>query len=91
MGMRVELGKCSAVLPVGLLPVLLLAFPATVVEHLRQLHGVRMEAGDGEQGDAEVHRVQDLLLLWQGVSGGALEEDPQAALQASISTQLVKP
>ena len=50
-----------------------------------------MEAGGGEKGDAEVHRVQDLLLLWQGVSGGALEEDPQAALQASISTQLVKP
>ena len=34
MGMRVELGKCSAVLPVGLLPVLLLALPATVVEDL---------------------------------------------------------
>ena len=39
-----------------------------------------VEAGGG-QDHLEVHRVQCLLLLRQGVSGGALEENPQTASQ----------
>ena len=55
-------------------------------ESVYKLRGVQLEA-EGGQDHFEVRWVQDLLLLWQGVPGGALEEDPQAALQAPVQAE----
>ena len=51
-----------------------------------KLRCVPVEAAGG-QDHFEMHWVQDLLLLQQGLSGGTLEEDTQAALQASAPAQ----
>ena len=45
-----------------------------------------MEAARGKD-HFEMRRMQDLLLLWQGLPGGALEENPQAALQAPVQAE----